>query len=99
VVTPEFVAVVEPEAELPLGKLAWVCAMIACGYAPTLTGIAPHPLVIWRDGPQIERADGTEGWAATSSATPRRPSTALLDTRGPTVEFAGVGNHDELGKR
>jgi hypothetical protein len=97
VLTPEFVAMVQRQAGLPLEKLAWVCAMVACGYAPALTGIAPHALVIGPGGPQIERADGAKGWRCSlkrnASGGSRLHYWVCSDG---IIEFAGVGNHDEL---
>ncbi len=91
---------VERQAELPLEKLAWVCAMVACGYAPTLTGIAPHALITGRGGPQIERADGAKGWRCNLKRNaPGGPRLHYWIRPDRTVEFAGVGNHDELGTK
>jgi hypothetical protein len=46
----------------PLGRIAWVCAMVACGLAPKLEGIAPRPLLAGRGGKQVVREDGAKGW-------------------------------------
>lgn len=43
-------------------RLAWVCAMVACGRAARLRSIDPRPLLDGVDGTQVVRADGACGW-------------------------------------
>ena len=62
VLAPGFVEMIERQPEIPIERLAWVCAMVACGYAPALTGLAPHPLLAAPGGPQLERAEIGKGW-------------------------------------
>jgi hypothetical protein len=42
-------------------RLAWVCAMVACGRAPRLRSIAPSPLR-GATGAELVRSDGARGW-------------------------------------
>lgn len=44
VLLPEFVAVLQSHPEILHERLAWTCAMVACGYAEHLRGIAPQPV-------------------------------------------------------
>ncbi len=100
VLTAQFVAMVERQADLPRERLAWVCAMLACRYAATLPGIAPHPLMTAPGGQQIERADGAKGWRCNvkrnATGGPRLHYWIRADR---AIEFASVGNHDELGAK
>ena len=50
------------QANPPLARIAWVCAMVACGLAPKLEGIAPRPLLAGRGAKQVVREDGAKGW-------------------------------------
>jgi hypothetical protein len=49
------------DSDAAVRRLAWVCAMVACGRAPQLRGLDPRPLLD-RDGRQLERSDGARGW-------------------------------------
>jgi hypothetical protein len=97
VLTGELVATVEHQASLPQERLAWVCAMLACGYAPALAGLATHPLLSGRAGGQLQRADGAKGWRCSlkrnASGGPRLHYWIRPDG---TIEFAEVGSHDQL---
>lgn len=42
-------------------RLAWVCAMVACGRAPRLRSIDPSPLLD-ATGEELVREDGARGW-------------------------------------
>ncbi len=42
-------------------RLAWACAMVACGRAPRLRSLDPSPLLD-EDGEELVRADGARGW-------------------------------------
>ena len=101
VLSPEFIAMVEQQRDLSRTRTAWVCAMVACGYAPALTGLNPHRLLTGAPGsPQSTREDGAKGWRCNlkrnSASGPRVHYWTLEDG---TVEFAAIGNHDDLGRR
>jgi hypothetical protein len=71
--------------------------MVACRYAPSLTGIAPHALVAARGGPQLEREDGAKGWRCNLKRNARGgPRLHYWIRQDATIEFVGVGNHDQL---
>jgi hypothetical protein len=97
VLTGELVAMVERQADISHERVAWVCAMVACGYAPALAGLAVHPLLSGRAGGQLQRADGAKGWRCSlkrnASAGPRLHYWIRPDG---TIEFAEVGSHDQL---
>ncbi len=68
-------------------RLAWVCAMVACGYARRVSSIAPQPLRAGRRGAQLRRGDGARGWYCDLEAdTPLQLRYWIRRDR--TVEFA-----------
>lgn len=44
VLLPEFIAALQSHPDIQHERLAWTCAMIACGYAERLRSIAPQPV-------------------------------------------------------
>jgi len=101
VLSEEFVAMLETQREFSRGRVAWVCAMVACGYAPALSGLNPHRLLTGAAGsPQLVRGDGAKGWRCNlkrnAAAGPRVHYWTHSDG---TIEFAAIGNHDNLGRR
>jgi hypothetical protein len=98
VLTPKFVESVEKLGDPSPDRVGWVCAMVACGYAQALTGLALHPLVRGRATQQFVRADdGAKGWRCNLKRN--APGGARLHywvRKNGVYEFDSVGTHDEL---
>lgn len=94
----EFVRSVQQLELATISRIAWVCAMVACGRAPEISGLDLHRLRTGAGGddPQRVRAsDGAEGWRCAIKRN--APAAARLNywkLRGGMVEFASVGAHD-----
>jgi hypothetical protein len=99
VLTPGFVAALEELPELSYDRVAWVCAMVACGYAPSLPGTAPQPLLT-REGAQLRREDGAKGWRCNLKGdAAHAPYVRFWVRLDQAVEFAGIGLHEESRTR
>jgi hypothetical protein len=94
VLTPDFIAALEERPDLSYDRVAWVCAMVACGYAPSLPGTAPQPLLT-REGSQLRRADGAKGWRCNLKGDAVDGAYVHFWVRlDRAVEFAGMGLHE-----
>jgi hypothetical protein len=95
VLAPTFVAALEDQSDVSYERVAWVCAMVACGYASSLPGTAPRPLLT-HAGSQLRREDGARGWRCNlkgdASHAPHVHFWVRLDR---AIEFAGLGLHKE----
>lgn len=96
----EFVKDVERRSvEISVDRIAWVCAMVACGLAPGLHGVDPHPLLVGGGGAQLVREDQAKGWRCSLKRNayggPRLHYWVLVNG---TIEFAALGYHDGLGR-
>lgn len=95
-----FVAMVEGHPDIPRDRLAWVCAMIACGRKPV--GLDVHALRKGNGGnnQQVVRADGAKAWRARiTTNTPNAPAASRLHYwthASSRVEFGSVGHHDDF---
>ena len=92
--------IVARNVDAPLERIAWVCAMVACGLAPAHNSLKPHPLLTGNAGTQLVRAcDGAKGWRCSlkrgTYGAPRLHYWILPDG---TIEFTAIGNHDTLGR-
>lgn len=80
-------------------RIAWICAMVACGRAEEMDGLDLHAL---RDGiggaPQKTRdADGALAWrCAIKRNSPGAPRLHFWRLSGGGIEFANVGHHDDM---
>jgi len=80
-------------------RVAWVCAMVACGRAPEIDGLDLHHLRTGAGGtdPQRRReSDGAVAWRC--SVKTRQPSAPRLHywvIPGGLIEFADVVKHDD----
>lgn len=79
------------------GRIARVCAMVACRRA-TQAGSEPHPL---RQGPgpsapQWQRADGAAAWRCAVKAGRGGPRLHYWQLPDGTIEFASVVVHDDF---
>jgi hypothetical protein len=100
VLTPELVATIEGQPDLPEDRLAWVCAMVACGLACGLSEIAPDPQISAPLATQLERADGAKAWCCRLEQNAAgMPLLHYWMRADRTVEFAGVDYSDELATR
>jgi hypothetical protein len=96
-----FVATLEEHRDISRDRLAWVCAMIACGRKPA--GLDVHALRKGNGGndPQVVRADGAKAWRARiTTSAPNAPAASRLHfwthAGGAGVEFGSVGYHDDF---
>jgi hypothetical protein len=95
-----FVATIEEHRDIPRDRLAWVCAMVACGRKPA--GLDVHALRKGDGGnnPQVVRADGAKAWRARiTTSAPNTPAATRLHFwthvgGGAGIEFGSVGSHD-----
>jgi hypothetical protein len=99
VFSAEFLRALDEPDRLPLERIAWVCAMVACGKARGLGGIDPHQLLTGAGGRQLVREDGAKGWRCNLKRN--SPGGARLHywihTSG-RIEFDALGNHDLRGE-
>jgi hypothetical protein len=80
-----------PEAR----RLAWVCAMVACGRAPRLRSLDPSPLLSGEE--QLIRADGARGWRCSIKRdAPDGPQLRYWVHPSGLVEFDAVCRREEL---
>ncbi len=77
-------------------RLAWVCAMVACGRAERIGSLDPSPLCNQLDGVQIVRADGARGWRCNIERdAPRGSKLHYWVYPSGLIEFNAVLAHDE----
>jgi hypothetical protein len=99
VFSDQFLRALDDSDRLPLERIAWVCAMVACGKARRLGGIDPHQLLTGAGGRQLVREDGAKGWRCNLKRN--SPGGARLHywihTSGK-IEFDALGNHDLRGE-
>ncbi len=100
----QFIASVEDRRIVTLlARVAFACAMVACGRAGELSGLESHS---WREGkmsgsgedPQAVRADGGKAWMCNlghGRGAPRLIYWVLPDGQ---TEFEAVRNHDAIGR-
>jgi hypothetical protein len=87
----------------PQDRIAFVCAMVACGRAAELPGLEPHP---WRagkasgsgDDPQALRADGGKGLMCNLGHGRGAARLLYWTLPGGPIEFDSVRNHDAIGQ-
>ncbi len=100
---PQFMASVEDRRiATPAARIAFACAMVACGRASELPGLEPHP---WREGksgggndPQAVREDGAKGWMCNLGHG--RGAARLFYWLLPdgAIEFDSVRNHQAISR-
>lgn len=99
VFSDEFLRALDDPDRLPLERIAWVCAMVACGKARGLGGIDPHQLLTGAGGRQLIREDGAKGWRCNLKRN--SPGGARLHYwihPSGKIEFDELGNHDLRGE-
>jgi hypothetical protein len=98
VLSQQFVQAVESQPQLRIERVAWVCAMVACGYAAKLASLEPHQMLSGAQGsPQIERADGAKAWRCRAvGAMDGGPRLHYWLRTDQTVEFHDIGAHDHV---
>ena len=102
---PKFVASVEDRRiATPPTRVAFACAMVACGRAAELAGLEPHP---WREGktngggddPQAVRADGAKGCMCNLGHGRGAARLFYWVLPNGTIEFDSVRNHDAIARQ
>jgi hypothetical protein len=94
----EFVGQVERHANVSRDRLAWVCAMVACGKASRSPGLQPHALRRGGGGgsdPQRKRADGARALRCNLKNAAGGPRLHYWIQPNGTVEFASLASHDD----
>jgi hypothetical protein len=77
-------------------RLAWVCAMVACGRAARICGIDPSPMCEQSDGAQVVRADGALGWCCNVERnSPGGPKLHYWTHTSGLIEFEAVAAHGD----
>jgi hypothetical protein len=97
---PRFLQTVhESRTVASIDRVGRACAMIACGWAARLPGLAPHPL---KNVPQTggrhhknEREDGARGWICRLRAGAGANRLVYWTYPGGRIEFDSVRKHDE----
>ena len=100
---PQFMASVEDRRiATPVTRIAFACAMVACGRASELPGLEPHP---WREGksgggndPQAVRENGAKAWMCNLGRS--RGAARLFYWLLPdgVIEFDSVRNHQAISR-
>jgi hypothetical protein len=89
--------------KVPLDRVAWVCAFVACGFDVSRVGLAAGPLRPVPDAPQLTRADGARAWWCDLRRSPSRHNPRVVywcATEGSTELVAlGYPTHDAIGQR
>jgi hypothetical protein len=100
---PQFMASVEDRRiATPAARIAFACAMVACGRAPKLPGLEPHPRREGKssggDDPQAVREDGAKAWMCNLGHG--RGAARLFYWLLPDglIEFDSVRNHEAIGR-
>lgn len=98
---PRFLDVVGKVVGATDERVAWVCAMVACGRAPEIDGLDLHQLRTGVGGsdPQRRReSDGALAWrCAVKVRQPSAPRLHYWVLPDGTIEFADVVKHDDTG--
>lgn len=100
---PQFMASVEDRRiATPASRIAFACAMVACGRAPELPGLEPHPRREGRSGggddPQAVREDGAKAWMCNLGHG--RGAARLFYWQLPdgVIEFDSIRNHEAISR-
>lgn len=99
----EFLDSVEGLADPPVERVAWVCAMVACGRAREIGGLELHPLRTGMGGEDAQRSgsrssDGALAWrCALKRGKPAAARLHFWKLPDGIIEFASVGTHDAYG--
>jgi hypothetical protein len=89
----------------PTTRIAFACAMVACGRAAALPGLEPHA---WREGtmsgsrgddPQAVRVDGGKGLMCNLGHGRGAARLFYWALPGGNIEFDSVRNHEAIGQR
>jgi len=97
ILSERFVEAVARRPEMDIERLSWGCAMVACGYANALKGMAPHQLLTGaRGSAQIERADGAKAWRCKAPGGQTGSRMHYWIQPNQTIEFHDLGEHDDL---
>lgn len=91
-----FAETIQSRQVVPVSRIAWVCAMIACGHAAAI-GLDLHRM---RTGsgptmPWLTRSDGARGWRCALKMTSGGPRIHYWTLPDGTIEFASVNHHDD----
>lgn len=101
---PRFLASIKDRRiAVPRRRVAFACAMVACGRASLLPGLEPHP---WREGkasgsgddPQVLRGDGAKGFMCNLGHGGGAARLFYWALPEGLTEFEAVRNHDALGR-
>jgi hypothetical protein len=94
----EFAQMVEGRrVEVAVKRIAWVCAMVACGRAAR-AGCEVHRLRTGGGGnaAQLERSDGARAWRCNLKSSAGGPRLHYWALPEGTIEFASVAGHDDF---
>lgn len=96
----DFLRTAREAPNVEMKRLAWVCAMVACGRAPELDGLDLHRLRSSAGGGvahRVRESDGAAAWrCAIKQNTPAGPRLHFWRLEDGSVEFANVGHHDDM---
>lgn len=95
---PQFVSSIKTtRTVLPVDRVAFVCAMVACGRAKELAGLVPQPLPDVAQS-RKRRDDNAKGWVCHVGAGPGAKRLIYWTHSRGHIEFDSVRGHDELGR-
>jgi hypothetical protein len=83
--------IVQRRVDVPIERLAWVCAMVIGDRAIGHAGIDAH---IYRGNEESERSDGAKAMRAALKRSAGGPRLHYWSLPNGTIEFAQIGYHD-----
>jgi hypothetical protein len=83
--------IVQRRVDVPIERLAWVCAMVIGDRAIGHVGIDAH---IYRGNEESERSDGAKAMRAALKRSAGGPRLHYWSLPNGTIEFAQIGYHD-----
>jgi hypothetical protein len=101
---PRFLASVhDTHVVAPPGRVAFACAMLACGRAERLASLAPRPLPGSAQGAgrrhKNEREDDARGWICQLGGKAGAKRLIYWTHPGGRIELDSIQSHDEAGRR
>jgi hypothetical protein len=89
----QFAAMVEGRRDVPVERVARVCAMVACGRTPRA---GPLRIGGRAHSPYLVRSDGARAWRCNLKTTSNGPRLHYWVLADATIEFASIVVHDDF---
>jgi hypothetical protein len=88
------VATLEDEPMLAQERVAWGCAILACGYTAK-AGLAPEPQITSSDGSPLTRPDGATAWQCDLPGAPTGLRLRYWQREDGILEFDSIASTEE----